>query len=472
VKTTVANFCVAVISLFIAAGLAVAALEGVLRTGALQSGSVPWITPDGVALDAKIDKVNGELAALHPYAFTDLIHAGLGSDDAGYRVAVLGDSFVWGDGLRLGQPWPHKLQRKLNAMGADVTIQSWGINGWSTRDHLTFLKAVKRDEGALNIDEVLIGFVTNDPDMGDIEQRQAPKFQIPPRAFMSLFPLADAYLTAHLQAVYETVVDPGSGYGAWEASLWTDANLESYRAVLFELKTFSVENGLPIAFVLTPHNPNESSFKSRYEALKSLLGDIGIPVIDLLPSVVNQLSDAGTPPLYRHLWANRGDGHPGDMLTDIYAQDVAEVLLSRQAETVGTGTVLPSLPDQVCTSGEIIAVVPQPVRFDFGPDSYVRLVGQVSTSAGGGDAVASRAVVQWPGGEAAAYHRDVLAGEIPREYDRANSTKIEPASKFWADIPGDTDLSNLSLYVKTEAGCVYVAPLTVQNRPIHLTEDL
>ncbi|MDG2242197.1 MAG: hypothetical protein P8L66_01760 [Rhodospirillaceae bacterium] len=471
-KTAALNLCIAVVSLFVAAGLAVAALEGVLRTGALQSGGVPWVTPDGAALDAKIDKVNGALAALHPYAFTDLIHAGLGSNDSGYRVAVLSDSFVWGDGLNLGQPWPHKLQRKLNAMGTDVTVQSWGINGWSTRDHLTFLKAVKRDEGSLNVDEVLIGFVTNDPDLGDIVQRQAPQIQIPPRAFMSLFPWADAFLTAQLQAVYESVLDPGAGYGAWEAKLWTDENLESYREVLSELKTFSVENGLPITFVLTPHNPNKSYFEPRYEALKSLLRDVGIPVIDLLPSVVEQLSESGTPPLYRELWANPGDGHPGDLLTDIYAQDVAGILMSRQIETIDTDVVSPSLPEQICTGGEIVVVVPQPVRFDFGPDSYVRLVGRVSASAGAVDALASHAIVQWPDGEAIAYHRNVLAGESPRDYDRVNSTKTEPASKFWADVPGDTDLSDLSLYVKTAAGCTYVAPLSVQTPPIDLMEDL
>lgn len=276
------NLFVVVVSLVIAAGLGIGVLEGILRSGALKSGGVPWIEPADAARDAEIDQISRALAALHPFSFTDLVYAGLGSNAAGHRVAVLGDSFVWGDGLLPGQPWPHKLQRTLNAMDADITIQSWGINGWSTLDQITFLKALVRDHGRLDLDEVLIGFVTNDLDLGDIEQRRAPKIEMFPRAFMTLFSLSDAFLNAHVQAAYESVIDRGAGYRAWEASLWTDENLESYRAVLTDLREFSQEHDVPITFVLTPHSPDATFFEPRYDALKVLLGDVGLPVIDLL----------------------------------------------------------------------------------------------------------------------------------------------------------------------------------------------
>ena len=471
-KSVITNACVVVVSLFFAAGLGVAALEGVLRRGALTTGGVPWIAPEDAARDAEIDKISSALAALHPFSFTDLIHAGLGSSETGYRVAVLSDSFVWGDGLLPGQPWPHKLQRSLRNSDDGIAVQSWGINGWSTRDQLTFLKALKRDHGRLDVDEVLIGFVTNDPDMGDIEQRQAPKIQLPLPYFSNWFPLADAFLMAHMQAVYESVIDSGAGYGSWEAALWTEENLESYRSVLIDLRAFSIENDLPITFVLTPHRPDAAFFAPKYQALKTLLGDVGFPVVDLLPPVVDQLADAGTPPLYRELWANPGDGHPGDLLTDLYAEEVAAVLRTRSADRIAESPALLPSPSQACDSGRISATVSQPVRFAFGSDTYLRLVGSVSYSGEAGEARANNVTVQWPGGQRAVYQRDVLSGDSPRVYDRANSSRTEPASKFWADVPDDSDLSALFLHVNTVAGCVYTTPLELLNPPINLTDGL
>jgi hypothetical protein len=469
VKSVITNVCIVVVSIVVAAGLGVAMLEGVLRGGGLKSGGVPWIAPEDAARDAEIDKVSGALAALHPFSFTDLIHAGLGSNETGYRVAVLSDSFVWGDGLLPGQPWPHKLQRKLRDSGANVSVQSWGVNGWSTRDQLTFLKALKRDHGSLDIDEALIGFVTNDLDMGDIEQRQTPKIPIPIPYFSDWFPLADAFLTAHLQGVYERVIDPGAGYGSWEAALWTEGNLESYRSVLTELRAFSLENDLPITFVLTPHRPEAAFFAPKYQALKTLLADVGLPVIDLLPAVMDQLVEAGTPPLYRELWANPGDGHPGDPLTNVYAEEVAAVLRTRGTDRATASPVL-AVAQQPCDVGQITAVIPQPVQFNFGPESYLRLVGTVSYSGGTEEESASRASVHWPGGQSTVYQRDVLAGDAPRVYDRANSARTEPASKFWADVPAAADFSALSLRVGTMAGCFYVAPLELQAPPVNLTD--
>lgn len=470
-KNVMTNVCVLAVSLFVAAGLGVALLEGVLRSGALRTGSVPWITPEDAARDAEIDQISGALAALHPFAFTDLIHAGLGSSETGYRVAVLSDSFVWGDGLLPGQPWPHKLQRKLRALGANISVQSWGINGWSTRDQFTFLKALKRDHGSLDVDEVLIGFVTNDPDLGDIEQRQAPQIQIPLPYIDSWFPLADAFLTAHMQAVYESVIDQDAGYGSWEAALWTEENLESYRTVLSELQAFSVENDLRVTFVLTPHRPDAAFFAPRYNALKTLLDEVGLPVIDLLPPVVDQLAEAGTPPLFRELWANPGDGHPGDLLTSVYADEVAAVLAARAGDQTGTRLKAALSPIQGCELGQITAKVPQPIRFDFGPESYLRLVGRVSYVGGTSNEKAAGVTVHWPGGQSPAYQRDVLAGDEPRVYDRANSTRTEPASTFWADVPIDVDVATLSLQVNTVGGCVYTAPLELEAPPVNLTNS-
>ncbi len=178
----------------------------------------------------------------------------------------------------------------------------------------------------------------------------------------------------------------------------------------------------------------------------------------------------GMPPLYRELWSNPGDGHPGDPLTDVYADEVATVLEARIADRTGVRPASPTSLGQPCEVGQIKAVVPQPIRFDFGTESHLRLVGTVSYSGGTGEERASSAVVHWPAGQSAVYQRDVLAGDAPRVYDRANSTRTEPASTFWADVPADTDLSAVSLQIHTGAGCTYAAPLDFQNTPVNLMD--
>ena len=75
--------------------------------------------------------------------------------ERGCKIVVLGDSFVWGDGLRPEIRWPSKLEKLINCK-----VFPLGRNGWSTIEYLGFYEQHLR---RLDFDYLLISIVENDP---------------------------------------------------------------------------------------------------------------------------------------------------------------------------------------------------------------------------------------------------------------------------------------------------------------------
>ncbi len=76
--------------------------------------------------------------------------------ERGCKVVVLGDSFVWGDGLDPEIRWPSKFEKLVNCR-----VFPFGKNGWSTIEYLGFYEQHLR---RLDFDYLLISIVENDPD--------------------------------------------------------------------------------------------------------------------------------------------------------------------------------------------------------------------------------------------------------------------------------------------------------------------
>lgn len=459
-KRLLSNLLITLISLGLTALAGLAVLELFLRNGGFSQTSVLWQTAEDVQNDRVIDRFSSVLSDLHPYGFTDRIDTPAHEPNDVYTVAVIGDSFVWGDGLLPGVSWPHDVRRRLVDAGVPARILAWGINGWSTQDQLHFLQAMARDNSLAGVDEIWFGFVTNDPDVGRIEQKTSPAFHFPIPALVDVFPNADGFMSGLLQTLYETWIDPESGYAAWEAALWTNQNLEAYANVLAELKSFSDSQGIAVKFVLTPHRPDAAFFEPKYKALKALLNDAGIPVVDVLPAVLKELRDKGTPPLYRELWANPGDAHPGQPLINVYAQEMT-ALLTKQLSTMTAGAAQENLPR--CAFGDVVTEVTQPIMFAFGDKSYLRLKGQVTSAIGLSEQSIRSAFVTWPGGRSPVFQRDLFAGDSSRVYDAIKFERREPASTFWADVPDGVDLDRFTLQLTLASNCVLDAPVIVKQ---------
>ena len=73
----------------------------------------------------------------------------------GCKIIVLGDSFVWGQGLKIEKRWVSNLQNKI-----DCAVFPFGKRGWSTYEYLGYYDEHLRQLAA---DFIIVGLVSNDP---------------------------------------------------------------------------------------------------------------------------------------------------------------------------------------------------------------------------------------------------------------------------------------------------------------------
>jgi hypothetical protein len=303
-------------------------LELALKTGWFDGLDNPrpiWIPPKYKALDRSIDYRNYEFAKTRPFGFTDEARS-LQKPPGSYRIAVLGDSFIWGDGLPYEQVWSHRLERKIRDRYQNVELLSWGMCDLQTDDELAFLQkhGIRYD-----IDFLIVGFVTNDPDMGDYPQKYLEWQNSHYFAYIKkVFPNATAFLSSYLNAfLYERFLSD-YGYQNWENKLYTDENLTKYGKLLQEFSAYCEENSIPLLFVLTP-NSHAPIFQEKYRKIIPLLERAGIDFFNLYPLVVRDLGHYSL----RQLWANPADGHPGALVHEVYAKEVFEYLRENILDT-------------------------------------------------------------------------------------------------------------------------------------------
>jgi hypothetical protein len=75
------------------------------------------------------------------------------------RIAVLGDSFVWGYGVEQDENFPAMLETQLNTAGYPVEVLNFGLTGYGTDQHyLAYLEQAR----AYEPDIVILAFYEND----------------------------------------------------------------------------------------------------------------------------------------------------------------------------------------------------------------------------------------------------------------------------------------------------------------------
>ncbi len=286
-------------------------LEVVLRLGWLDQVTwehPTWYPPRLVAKDKEITLANYQFAQGNPYRFTDKARA-YKRVPGTKRLAVLGDSFIWGDGLPWPETWNHKLERLFqNDPNTKVEVISWGRNGWSTADELRFLIS----EGSkFELDGLIVGYSTNDPDMGlfqrvDLKWQNAALWQ--PVKWTYTFDFVsqgvNRFLWKHTRY----------GYGTWLDRLYGEENMKRYRDVWRTLAQVANDRRLPLVVVMTPNNHGEQ-FRRYFDAVIPLFEELQIPYLDLYPMVKEELGQVPA----RALAASPVNGHPGVLLTDLFA---------------------------------------------------------------------------------------------------------------------------------------------------------
>jgi len=294
-----------------------ALLELLLTVGIFdnEDGSTPvYIPTKFIKINAEINRKNSVIASYNRHGFNDRPRQYIKTDGT-IRIAVLGDSFIWGDGVNYDTVWSHKLEKKFLELYENIEVLSWGKNAWSTKDELNFLK----NEGIkYDIDLLIVGFVTNDPDLHNISQKQL--LLNPAKKY---FPNSISFITSYINRLTAMYFHE-YGYANWEKRLYSDDNLTKYRQTLEELFALCQTKSIKLLFVLTPNNYAEH-FKEKYSKITPFFKEIGIQYLNLYPIIYRKFYTYNP----RELWANPANGHPNELVTSVYANETFEYLMNQ-----------------------------------------------------------------------------------------------------------------------------------------------
>ena len=111
-----------------------------------------------------------------------------------YRIAVIGDSITYGQGIEEADRFTNLLEKELNGKNGQYEVLNFGRPGAETVDHLDFLK-----DPVLNADpdSILLQWYTNDVEGHDKSEHPRPLGLIPIRLRRNsaLFYLLHRHLT-------------------------------------------------------------------------------------------------------------------------------------------------------------------------------------------------------------------------------------------------------------------------------------
>jgi hypothetical protein len=287
----------------------------------LSSESPIWVPAKYKQISMQFSRIHNKKSMLNEYGFNDVNHTKVKKDKSIFRIAVLGDSFVWGAGVPDSIIWTHKLEKRILEKGIDCEILNWAKSGWSTLDEFNYLRNIGV---GFQFDYLIFAFVVNDPVMDssthkDLITRNGSFERYVLDPISTIFPNDVSFFKDVMNNFVSTY--SGIGYMKWLQMIYSDDNLERYSTLIKEIKQYCDTNKIQYCFVLTPEN-HSFLLKTYFDKVIPILVLHSVPYLDLYPYVSKELVDYPN----RALWANPADGHPGNMVTEVYSKYIYEYL--------------------------------------------------------------------------------------------------------------------------------------------------
>jgi lysophospholipase L1-like esterase len=319
-KQAVTNLSVFILSLVVFL-LALELLLSLKAFESLSSQSPLWIPAKYKDISTQFFRTHNDKSKLNKYGFNDVNHTRVKKDNSVLRIAVLGDSFIWGYGAPDSVIWTHKLENRFRSNGINCEVLNWGKNGWSTLDEYNFLI---NNDSIYQFDYLIFAFVVNDPVFDSLPIKQI----INQDGFFGrriLNPIS-AVLPNDISFFSDLINNFSAkyfnfGYMKWLQRIYTENNLLRYSNLIKDIKQHCDSKKIRFSFVLTPEN-HDVQLKTYFDKIIPILKKNNVPYLDLFPYVSNDLR--GYP--NRALWANPSDGHPGSLVTEVYSRSVFEYL--------------------------------------------------------------------------------------------------------------------------------------------------
>ena len=229
------------------------------------------------------------------------------------RIAVLGDSFTLGVGLKDEDTLPSLLESKLSEVPRKIEVLNFGVDGFNTYREVEYLgQYVQR----FNPDIVVINFYLNDARYShDQKTKQKVKKAVKPMRQNSFLVNAIVKIvskwTVHyrlIQQFQSLYSEDGVGWQSVQSSLQKAKNLSAQ---------YNFELVVSIYPMLLKLDKNYL-FQDVHQKVRSYCRSLGIKTIDLLPYFQGQQADK--------LWVHPLDSHPNEKAQKIAATAIGNFL--------------------------------------------------------------------------------------------------------------------------------------------------
>jgi len=244
-----------------------------------------------------------------------------------YRIAVIGDSFTYGQGVETAARFTDRLETELNGSACpDVhyDVINLGQPGAETVDHLRILRTIAL---AQEPDFILLQWYENDVEGDDKSGRPRP-MRLLPSAFLTKSLRAHSVLFYLLQSRW-TGLQKSLGwlpsYESYMRERFQDPDSPDSRAATEDLAGFfttSRAKGLPVGMILFPDPGGQRDLSFLHDRVLAQCAAAGVDYVSLQEQFA-AVADPGS------LWASRLDHHPGalahQMATDLLLQTFAPV---------------------------------------------------------------------------------------------------------------------------------------------------
>lgn len=271
-------------------------------------------SPDAVQKDREINNSHFICAEVNEFGFNDTNYP-LRKKEGYFRIIVMGDSFIWGDGLEKKDIWSRKLETKLR-QEYKVEVLHWGICGWSTQDQYNFLKdKFSQQQDIYDADLIIFGVLDNDLITSD--EYKLKKIFISDYLSMPWlkrrFPYMINKIDTFLYNFFSTFPFSDIGHTAYIKKLVSAKNLQIYGQTIGAIKQFLDSKKVRFFFVNTPYAGKK--YISLGDAIEDTMKKQGVYCLNFTKALVEKFKNVN----YKKLYASPVNYHPGPLLTEQYA---------------------------------------------------------------------------------------------------------------------------------------------------------
>lgn len=241
-----------------------------------------------------------------------------------YRIAVIGDSLTYGQGIAEDQRFSHIIEQKLNTGEAKVEVLNFGRPGAETIDHIDFLDDVFQVEP----DFILLQWFTNDVEGRDKSARPRP-YRLIPSDYLSGVLHRNSALYFLIKQRWMALQASWGLIGTYQQSMterFADANsVDSLRAKR-ELEKFVAkvkQKDIKMAIVMFPQfvetggDMSHYPFSYLFDRVADSCRENSVVCIDMRPFYADISPVSG-------LWVNKFDSHPSALANKIAADAVLD----------------------------------------------------------------------------------------------------------------------------------------------------